>query len=151
ILQPKALLRKKRAPLLHAHRILPRGLRVHCHHEIDLRLARDVSVLAGSDGEPGGETSDVRWEEVLAANRHAHLKNGAHQHHVCRLAAGSVDGRDLYAEVVDNALNRARTFGFVCYSRLRISQVQYLQSWSIAPVAATPAMTGEKRISITYS
>ena len=84
------------------HDVFARGLRVHGHQEIDFLAAADVAVLAGADGEPGGQPGDVRREHVLARNRNAHLKDGAHQDGVGGLAAGAVDGCDLDAEIVDD-------------------------------------------------
>ena len=69
------------------HHVFARGFRVHGHQEIDFLLAADVAVLAGADGEPGGQPGDVRREHILARNRHAHLENGAHQDGVGGLAA----------------------------------------------------------------
>ena len=76
-------------------------LRVHGDQEVDFLLAADVAVLAGADGEPGGQAGDVRREQVLARDRDAHLEQGAHQNGVGRLASGAVDGGHLDGEIVD--------------------------------------------------
>ena len=84
------------------HDVFARGFRVHGHQEIDFLPAADVAVLAGADGEPGGQPGDIRREHVLPRNRDAHLKDGAHQDGVGGLAARPIDGGDLNAEIVDN-------------------------------------------------
>ena len=71
--------------------------------EVDLLLAGDVAVFAGADGEPGRQAGDVRGKQVLAGDGDTHLEDRPQQHEIGRLAAGTVDGRDLDAEVVDDA------------------------------------------------
>jgi hypothetical protein len=79
-----------------------RRFRIHGDQEVDLLLAADVTLLAGADGEPGWQAGDVGREQVLAGNRNAHLKQGAHQDGVGGLAAGAVDSGHLDREIVDN-------------------------------------------------
>ena len=86
------------------HGIFPRGLRIHRHQEIDFLLARDVALLAGANGVPGGQTGNVRGEHVLAGDGNAHLKNGAQQNGVGALRSRAVYGCNLDAEVVDDRL-----------------------------------------------
>jgi hypothetical protein len=83
------------------HHVFARSFRVHGDQEIDLLLAADITVFAGADGEPGGQSGDVGREHVLAGDGHAHLENGTHQDGVGSLAAGSVDCGDLNGEIVD--------------------------------------------------
>src|SRR5262249_41787422 len=82
---------------------------VHRDQEIDLFLPGDVPALAGSNRVPGREPGDVRREHVLAGHRNAHEEKRPQEHQVGGLAAGSVDGCDLNAEIVDDAL--AARFG----------------------------------------
>ena len=72
--------------------------------EINFLLAGDISMFAGANGEPGGKPSDIGREQVLARNRHTHLENGPQQHHIRGLAAGTVDGGHLDAQVVNDAV-----------------------------------------------
>src|ERR1019366_4797459 len=82
------------------HDILARGFGVHGHQEIDFLAAPDVPVLADADGEPGGQTRDVRREHVLPGNRDAHLEDGPHEDGVGGLATRPVNGCYLNAEIV---------------------------------------------------
>ncbi|MNS81766.1 hypothetical protein D3C72_1154880 [compost metagenome] len=84
--------------------VLEGRLGVHHDHHVDFLGAGDPAVFVGADGEPGGQAGDVGREEVLAAHRHAHLEDGAHEDFVGGLRARAVDGRDLDAEVVDDRL-----------------------------------------------
>ena len=88
------------------HDVLARRLRIHGHQEIDFLAAADVAVPAGAYGEPGGQSRDVGREHVLSRNRDAHLKQGAHQDRIGRLAARAVDGGYLDAEIVDDGKAR---------------------------------------------
>jgi hypothetical protein len=83
--------------------VLTGRLAVHRHQEIDLLLAGDVPVLVGPDRVPRRQSGDVRGKKVLARDRNPHLEDGAQQHEIRRLAARPVDGRNLYAEIVDDA------------------------------------------------
>jgi hypothetical protein len=83
------------------HHVFARGFRVHGDQQIDFLLAADVAVLAGANGEPGGQPGYVRGEHILAGDRHAHLENGTHQDGVGSLAAASVDCGDLNGKIVD--------------------------------------------------
>ena len=76
--------------------------RIHGHEEIDFLLSPDVAALARADGVPGRQPRDVRREHVLARNRYAHQQDGAKEDEIGGLAARSVDGRDLNAEIVDD-------------------------------------------------
>ena len=96
-----------------AEHVLPGGLRIHRDEDVDLLLAGDVSLPVGPDGEPGGQTGDVGRKQVLPRNGDTHLKDGAQQHEVRRLASGTVDGRDLDAEIVDDGIDRRR--GGTCF------------------------------------
>ena len=83
-------------------------LRIHRDEEVDFLLAGDVAALAGPDRVPGRQAGDVRREHVLARHRHAHQQNRPQQDQVRGLAARSVDGGDLNAEIVDDALSGGR-------------------------------------------
>ena len=95
-----------RGARLELQHVFLRRLRVHGHQEIDLLLAADVAVLAGADGEPGGQAGDVGGEQVLAGDGDAHLEQGAHQNGIGGLAARAVDRRHLDGEIVDDGLLR---------------------------------------------
>jgi hypothetical protein len=84
-----------------------RRLRIHGDEEVDFLLARKIASLAGSNRVPRRQSRDVRREHVLARHGHAHQQNRSEQDHVRRLAPRSVDGGDLDAEVVDDALASA--------------------------------------------
>ena len=88
------------------HDVFARGFGIHGDQEIDFLAAPDVAVLAGADGEPGGQPGDVRREHVLPGDGDAHLEDGAHQDGIGSLAAGSVDCCDLDAEIVDDRMAR---------------------------------------------
>jgi hypothetical protein len=94
-LQPESLFGEQCASRLHGHCVFTGRLRIHGDQEVNLRLPGNVSVLAGSDCEPGGQTCDIGWEKILSAHRNAHLEDRAHQHQVGRLTPGSVHGCDL--------------------------------------------------------
>ena len=98
--------------------VFARGFGVHRNQDVDFFAARDITVLAGADGEPGGEAGDVGGEEILAADGNAHRKNAAQQNAVGRLRAGAVDGSYLDAEVVDDRLRRSRWFN-ACFALRR--------------------------------
>ncbi len=88
-------------------------LGVHGDQEVHLFLPSDVALVTGADGVPGRQAGDVRREHVLAADRHAHLKNGSEKDEVGGLTAGSVDGGDLDGEVVDDALGACALAGLL--------------------------------------
>src|SRR5260221_10059301 len=50
-----------------------------------------VAVLAQADRVPRGQSGNVRGEQVLPVDGDAHLKEGANQDCVCRLATRTVD------------------------------------------------------------
>src|SRR5262249_21316413 len=89
-------------PAVELHHVFARGLRVHSDQEVDLLLARDETLLAGANREPGWQAGDVRREHVLSRHRNSHLEDGAHEDAVGRLTARAIHRRDLNAEVVDN-------------------------------------------------
>ena len=98
----------------HLGHVLLGRLRVHADHEVDALLAGLVAAPAGPDLEPGGQPRDVGGEQVLAGDRHPHLEDGAHQHDVCGLGAGTVDGGHLNGKIIHKAIGRQR----FCRSRL---------------------------------
>ncbi len=75
-------------------------LRVHGDHDVDGARTREIAVLADADLVPRRQSLDVRREEILAADGHAHPKDGLHQQRVGARRAGAVDVRDLEDEVV---------------------------------------------------
>ena len=111
-LQAQRLFCQEGPTRLHGHGIFARRLGVHRDHEVNFSLARDVPVFIGADGEPGRQTRNIRREEILAAHRHAHLKDGTHQDIVGGLASGSVDSGDLNAEIIHDRFSRARALDF---------------------------------------
>jgi hypothetical protein len=50
------------------------------------------------------QTGNVRGEHILAGDGDTHLKNGAHENGIGGLRAGTVDGRYLDAEIVDDGV-----------------------------------------------
>ena len=88
------------------HDVFARRFRIHGHQEIDFLVAADIAVLAGANGEPGGQALNVGREHILPGHRNAHLENGAHQNAVGGLTAGPVYGGDLNAEIVDDGVTR---------------------------------------------
>src|SRR5690606_17631119 len=88
----EALIENEDRPRLQVTDVLRRRLRIHGDHDVGVGAARGPAVLVGPDGEPGGQALNVRGENILSAHGHAHLKEGAHQDQVGRLAAGAVGG-----------------------------------------------------------
>ena len=76
-------------------------LRIHGHDEVELRGARDVPRPVDADLVPGGETLDVRGEDVLPRHRHSHAEDRLHDEPVGARGPGAVHRRDLEREVVD--------------------------------------------------
>jgi hypothetical protein len=84
------------------HHVFPRGFRIHRHQKIHFPAPRHESLLAGANREPGRQTGDVRRKHVFSGDRNSHLKKRPQKNGVRRLAAGSVNGRNLNTEVVYN-------------------------------------------------
>ena len=109
--QLERLIVNHRRSAVELHHVFTRSLGIHGHQKINFFLAADVPLLAGADGEPGGQPLNVRREHVLSRDGNAHLKNSAHQHAVRGLTAGTIDCCDLDAEIVDYGLLKlARTW-----------------------------------------
>ncbi len=70
----------------------------------DVDLVRPGHVPLGRDSQlvPGREALDVGGEDVFGRDRDSHVEDGPGQHQVGGLTAGSVDGRRLDGEVVDD-------------------------------------------------
>ena len=80
--------------------VLARRFLIHRDQQVDLFLARDITVFAGANRVPGGQARDIRGKKVLAADRNAHREDALEQHAVRRLRTGAVYCRYLNAEVV---------------------------------------------------
>src|SRR5262249_14430111 len=93
-----------RGTRLESQDVLFGRLSIHRDEEIDFFLPSDVPALARADGVPSGQPRDVRREHVLARNRDTPEEDRPQQDQIGGLAAGSVDGGDLNAEIVDDAL-----------------------------------------------
>ena len=93
---------KAHAPGLKACQILYGCVRIHQHHHRRAGLARNIAGAAAADCVPSGQPLNVRRKQILAANRDAHAEQGAHEHHVGRLAAGPICRTNLDREVVYN-------------------------------------------------
>src|SRR6185369_10706721 len=78
------------------------GERILVHRDDDFGgiAASHEAIFADADLEPRRQALNVRGENVLAAYRNTHLKKGANQAVVGRLAAGAVDRGDGDAEVI---------------------------------------------------
>ena len=77
---------------------------IHRDEEINPALAADEAVLVGTNGVPRGQAGDVRRKQVLGRNRDAHLEQRPEQNEVGRLTSGAVDGGNLDAEIVNDAV-----------------------------------------------
>src|SRR5262249_40973907 len=99
--------------------VLFRRLRVHRGEKVHFLLAGDGMPFAGPNRVPGRQAGDVRREHVLAGDRDAHQQDGAQEDQVRRLASGSVDRRDLDAEIVHDPLAAG---GRVLFLNLKISR-----------------------------
>ena len=65
-----------RSDLIHVLRV---SLHVHRNHDVDAIGPRLKTVFGHANLKPGWQALDIRWEEVLADDRHAHPEDGLHQ------------------------------------------------------------------------
>jgi len=86
----------------HPGDILGHGSHIHGDQDCRALLPAEIAILAHPDPVPGGQPLDVGGKQVLAADRNAHLEQGAQQHAVGCLAAGTVDCRSHDGEIVDD-------------------------------------------------
>ena len=93
------------------------GLGVHANEDRRVQPVADVSFGAGSDMKPGGQSFDVRREDVFAAARDSHPVQGAEQDQVGRLTSGTVDRADPDRQVVEGNLGIGRepALGGFCF------------------------------------
>src|SRR6266436_6609069 len=59
-----------------------------------------VAVLAQADRIPGGQSRNVRREQVLSVDRDSHLKKGTYQDCIRRLATGTIDSGSHDSKIV---------------------------------------------------
>ena len=97
------------------------GRGVERHHQVEVRRARGVAVLADPDLVPGRQALDVRREDVLAGDRHAHAEDGLHDQAVGRRRPGAVGRGDLEREVVDAVIDLRRC-GTIIVPRAQLRQ-----------------------------
>ena len=83
--------------------ILPIGLRVHRHHQVDAVAAGQIAQLRHPDLVPGRQALDVGGEDVLRADRDAHAEQRLGENAVGARRARAVDGGELHHKVVDPA------------------------------------------------
>ena len=81
-----------------------RRLGVHGDQHFYFPLAGYVALFAGADRVPGWQTGDVRREQIFPADGDSHAEDAFEQYQIGRLRPGTVDGRHLNAEVIDDAL-----------------------------------------------
>src|SRR4029453_4003822 len=84
--------------------VLFRRLGLHRDEEVDRLLAAELTPLTGADRVPRGQAGDVRREHVLPGGRNTHEEERSQEDHVGSLTARPVDGGDLDAEIVYDAL-----------------------------------------------
>src|SRR5262249_32017 len=91
LIQPKLLFVNDDTLGIERHHIFARCLRVHCDQEINFFPSCDPTVFIRADREPGGQSRNIGWEQILPTDGDSHLKNGTHEYTVRRLTAGTVD------------------------------------------------------------
>ena len=78
---------------------------IHKHLNVGAVAGCLVALVRQAHDVPGGQARNVGRKEVLAADRHAHLKQRLKQNEVGRLGAGSVRSGDVDGKVVHDAVH----------------------------------------------
>lgn len=91
------------ADLGHVARI---RLRVHRNHQVILRRTRGVSVFVDTDFIPRGQPLNIRREQILAGDGHAHPEDRLHDQAIGAggpgpVYIGQLDGKVVYAATHD--------------------------------------------------
>ena len=95
----------RQPPAAHLGHVLRVGGGVQRHHQVEVRRAGGVAVLADADLVPGRQSLDVRREDVLAGDRDAHAEDGLHEQAVGAGRAGAVDRGDLEAKSLTRSID----------------------------------------------
>ena len=86
---------------LHLADVFRKALRVHADHHVDAAAAAQIAVLADAHFVPGGQSLNIRGENVSWAHRDTHAENRLGKHAIGTGGAGAIDVGELDDEVVD--------------------------------------------------